>query len=169
MARTVDNLMKMFTSGSEANIRYMAFAEAADKEGQPNAAKIFRAIATAKMFHALSHFRATKYTETTAENLKQALKEETYDFKNAYPPMVQDAVNDDAFGLGVATAKNLQKKLCFGILLVGSFTFLSGGVEAFSDRHSSSSNKESLAPIACIRNNGPLLHDRIDSAFRSKP
>ena len=96
MARTVDNLMKMFTSGSEANIRYMAFAEAADKEGQPNAAKIFRAIATAKMFHALSHFRATKYTETTAENLKQAMEEETYDFKNAYPPMVQDAVNDDA-------------------------------------------------------------------------
>ena len=96
MARTVDNLMKMFSSGSESNIRYLAFAEAADKEGQPNAAKIFRAIATAKMFHALSHFRATKYTDTTAENLKQALEEETYDFKNAYPPMVQDAVNDDA-------------------------------------------------------------------------
>ena len=96
MARTVDNLMKMFSSGSESNIRYMAFAEAADKEGQPNAAKIFRAIATAKMFHALSHFRATQYTDTTAENLKQALEEETYDFKNAYPPMVQDAVNDDA-------------------------------------------------------------------------
>ena len=96
MARTVDNLMKMFTSGSESNIRYMAFAEAADKEGQPNAAKIFRAIATAKMFHALSHFRATKYTDTTAENLKQALEEESYDFKNAYPPMVQDAVKDDA-------------------------------------------------------------------------
>jgi len=96
MARTVDNLMKMFTSGSESNIRYMAFAEAADNEGHPNAAKIFRAVATAKMFHALSHFRATKYTDTTAENLKQALEEETYDFKNAYPPMVQDAVKDDA-------------------------------------------------------------------------
>ena len=96
MARTVDNLIKMFTSGSESNIRYMAFAEAADKEGQPNAAKIFRAIATAKMFHALSHFRATKYTDTTAENLKQALEEETYDLKNAYPPMVQDAVKDEA-------------------------------------------------------------------------
>jgi len=96
MARTVDNLMKMFTSGSESNIRYMAFAEAADKDGHPNAAKIFRAIAKAKMFHALSHFRAGKFTDTTAENLKQALEEEAYDFKNAYPPMVQDAVNDEA-------------------------------------------------------------------------
>ncbi len=96
MARTVDNLMKMFTSTSESYIRYIVFAEAADKEGHPNAAKIFRAVAKAKMFHALSHFRATNSTDTTAENLKQALEEETYDFKNAYPYMVQDAVKDDA-------------------------------------------------------------------------
>ena len=96
MARTVDNLMKMFTSMAESNIRYMVFAEAADKEGHPNAAKIFRAIATAKMFHALSHFRAANFTDTTTENLKQALEEETYDFKKAYPPMIQDAVTDDA-------------------------------------------------------------------------
>jgi rubrerythrin len=88
--------MKMFTSGSESNLRYMVFAEAADKEGHPNAAKIFRAVATAKMFHALSHFRATNFTDTTTENLKQALEEENYDYKNAYPPMVQDAVKDDA-------------------------------------------------------------------------
>ena len=96
MARTVDNLMKMFTSGSESDIRYRVFAEAADKEGHPNAAKIFRAVATAKMFHALSHFRAANFTDTTTENLKQALEEETYDYKNAYPSMVQDAVKDDA-------------------------------------------------------------------------
>ena len=32
MAKTADNLMKMFSSGSESNIRYLAFAEAADKE-----------------------------------------------------------------------------------------------------------------------------------------
>lgn len=96
MARTVDNLMKMFSSASESYIRYRAFSEAADKEGKPDAAKIFRAVATAKMFHALSHFRAANLTDSTAENLKLALEEETYDYKNAYPPMVQDAVKDDA-------------------------------------------------------------------------
>lgn len=96
MAKTVDNLMKMFTSGSESNVRYMAFAEAADKEGHPHVAKIFGAIATAKMFHALSHFRATNLVDTTMENLKQALEEEIYDYRNAYPSMVQDAVTDDA-------------------------------------------------------------------------
>jgi rubrerythrin len=96
MAKTVDNLMKMFSSCSESIIRYQVFAEAADKEGKPNAAKIFRAVATAKMFHALSHLRAAKVTDTTAENLNLALEEETYDYKNAYPPMVQDAVKDEA-------------------------------------------------------------------------
>ncbi len=96
MAKTVDNLMKMFTSGSESSMRYMVFAEAADKEGHPNAAKIFKAVATPKMSHALSHFRATNFVDTTTENLKQALEEETYDYKNAYPSMIQDAVTDDA-------------------------------------------------------------------------
>jgi rubrerythrin len=96
MSKTVDNLMKMFASGSESNVRYMAFAEAADKEGHSNAAKIFRAVAMAKMFHAVSHFRATNLVDTTMENLKQALEEEAYDYKNAYPPMVQDAVKDEA-------------------------------------------------------------------------
>ena len=96
MAKTKDNLTKMFTSGSESVIRYRVFAEAADKEGKPTAAKIFRAVATAKMFHALSHFRAANVTDTTAENLNLALEEETYDYKNAYPAMVQDAVKDEA-------------------------------------------------------------------------
>jgi rubrerythrin len=96
MAKTTDNLMKMFTSNAESYIRYRAFAEAADKEGKPHAATIFRAVATAKQFHALSHFRAANVAETTDENLKLALEEESYDFKRAYPPMVQDAVKDDA-------------------------------------------------------------------------
>jgi len=96
MPKTVDNLMKMFTSGSESHVRYMAFAEAADKEGHPNAAKILRGVATAKMFHALSHFRAANSVDSTMENLKQALEEETYDYKSAYPSMVQDAVAEEA-------------------------------------------------------------------------
>ena len=96
MARTVDNLMKMFSSGSESNIRYLAFAEAAGKEGHPGIAKIFRAVAKAKEFHALSHFRAAKKVDTTIENLKQAQEEESYDYKSACPAMVQDAKEEGA-------------------------------------------------------------------------
>jgi len=96
MAKTIDNLLNMFVSGAESTIRYLAFAEAAGKEGHPGAAKIFRAVAKAKMFHALSHFRAAKKVDTTIENLKQAREEETYDYKSACPPMVQDATAEGA-------------------------------------------------------------------------
>ena len=113
MAKTVDNLMKMFASGSESSIRYMVFAEAADKDGNPNAAKIFRAVAVAKKYHALSHFRATNLTDTTIENLKQALEEETYDYKNAYPSMVQDAVADEA----LAARHSLEYGMSIGPIL----------------------------------------------------
>jgi rubrerythrin len=96
MAKTVDNLMKMFASGSESCIRYLAFAETAVKEGHPGIAKIFRAVAKAKEFHALSHFRAAKKVDITIENLKQAREEESYDYKSACPPMVQDAKEEGA-------------------------------------------------------------------------
>jgi rubrerythrin len=96
MPKTVDNLMKMFSSGSESNIRYLAFAEAAGKEGYSGVAKIFKAVAKAKEFHALSHFRAAKLVDITLENLKQAREEESYDYKTACPEMVKDATEEGA-------------------------------------------------------------------------
>jgi len=96
MAKTIDNLLKMFSSGSESSIRYLAFADAADQEGYHGVSKIFKAVAKAKQFHSLSHYRATKMVDTTVENLKQAREEETYDYKSACPAMVQDAKTDGA-------------------------------------------------------------------------
>ena len=96
MPKTIDNLLKMFTSTSESYVRYMAFAEAADKEGHINAGKIFRAVAMSKLRHSLSHFRAANLLDKTAQNLKQALEEESYDFITAYPSMVQEAVKEEA-------------------------------------------------------------------------
>lgn len=96
MARTTDNLLKMFADGAEASVRYRAFAEAADREGHPGAAKIFRAVAAAKAVLAASHFRAANRVDRTAANLAQALEDETYDYRTGYPPLIQDAVADDA-------------------------------------------------------------------------
>lgn len=96
MAKTVDNLMKMFSDSAEAAVRCLAFAETADEEGFPAAAKAFRAVAKAKTFHALSHFKAANQVDATMENLKQAIEEESYDYKTAYPAMVKDAVEDEA-------------------------------------------------------------------------
>ena len=110
MPKTKDNLMKMFTNASESNARYTAFAETAEKERHSYTARIFRAVAMAKMFHALSHFRATNLLGTTMENLKQALEEEIYDYKSAYPSMVQDAVKEDA----IAARHSLEYGMSIG-------------------------------------------------------
>jgi rubrerythrin len=96
MAKTTDDLLKMFADAAESNIRYLAFGEAAERSGERGAAKLFRALARSKMFRALSHLRAAKAIDTTAENLRQAQEEETYDCKTAYPRMVQDAVAENA-------------------------------------------------------------------------
>ena len=49
--RTLDNLRAAFARESQANRRYLWFAELADVEGQPEAATRFRAIAEAETGH----------------------------------------------------------------------------------------------------------------------
>lgn len=95
MGKTSENLELSFAGESQACIRYLAFAERADKEGYVGAAKLFRAAAKAEMYHALSHFRALGAVAETIANLKTALEGETYEFKKMYPAMVQDAVAEN--------------------------------------------------------------------------
>jgi rubrerythrin len=95
MGKTAENLEHALAGESQACIRYLAFAEKADQEGYPGVARLFRALAKAEMFHALSHLRAMGVVQGTMENLKAGLEGETYEFKNMYPPMVQDAVSEN--------------------------------------------------------------------------
>ena len=52
MSKTQDNLMAAFAGESQANRKYLAFAQVADKEGLPQVAKLFRAAAAAETVHA---------------------------------------------------------------------------------------------------------------------
>ena len=94
MSKTKENLECAFAGESQASMRYSAFAEKADQEGFPGIARLFRAVAKAELFHALSHLRAWGVIEETMDNLKAALDVETNEFKKVYPPMIQDAVAD---------------------------------------------------------------------------
>jgi len=91
MSKTDKNLMDAFAGESQANRKYLAFADVADAEGQPGAAKVFRAAAAAETIHAHSHLRmAGKIGDTTA-NLKVAIEGETFEFTKMYPDMIADA------------------------------------------------------------------------------
>jgi rubrerythrin len=91
MSKTQENLQEAFAGESQANRKYLAFAKQADKEGYPQAAKLFRAAAAAETIHAHAHLRAMNGIGETLENLKAAIAGETFEFKEMYPAMIATA------------------------------------------------------------------------------
>jgi rubrerythrin len=89
--KTLKNLMAAFAGEAEANRKYTAYAKKAEKEGKLNAAKLFRAAADAETLHALKHFEVAGKIGSTAENLKDGVEGETYEYKEMYPPFVKQA------------------------------------------------------------------------------
>ena len=88
---TIDDLQEAFAGESQANRRYLAYAEQAEKDGLPGVAKLFRAVAAAETIHALAHLRAMDGVKGTAENLAEAMAGEKHEFTEMYPPMVERA------------------------------------------------------------------------------
>lgn len=91
MSKTEQNLWEAFAGESQANRKYLAFAEKADREGHAQAAKLFRAAAHAETVHAHAHLRAVKGIGDTVTNIKEAIAGETHEFKNMYPDMIKAA------------------------------------------------------------------------------
>jgi rubrerythrin len=88
---TTENLKEAFAGESQANRKYLAFAERAEKDGVPQVAKLFRAAAKAETVHALAHLRAMGGVKSTAENLDAAIAGEGFEFQEMYPGFVNQA------------------------------------------------------------------------------
>jgi rubrerythrin len=95
MSKSEQNLRDAFAGESQANRKYLAFAQKADKEGYSQAARLFRAAAAAETVHAHAHLRTLKGVGATADNLKEAIAGETHEFKSMYPAMIEDAKAED--------------------------------------------------------------------------
>jgi len=95
MSRTIENLKDAFAGESQANRRYLAFAEKAEKEGLMQAAKLFRAAAEAETIHALNHLRIMGEIKSTIENLDAAVSGETFEFKEMYPKYLSIAKQEE--------------------------------------------------------------------------
>ena len=94
MSKSEQDLRDAFAGESQANRKYLAFAKKADQEGYAQVAKLFRAAAEAETVHAHAHLRVLKRINSTAENLKEAVAGETYEFKNMYPDMIETAKSE---------------------------------------------------------------------------
>jgi rubrerythrin len=95
MSKTFDDLQAAFSGESQANRKYLAYAEKADKDGYPQAAKLFRAAAAAETVHAHNHFRAMGAVRSTEENLKDAISGENYEVVTMYPDFLADALEEN--------------------------------------------------------------------------
>ena len=82
---TEGNLKAAFAGESQAHMRYLAFADKAEREGFPNVARLFRAISFAEQAHATSHLRTLGGIGGTVENLTEAIGGETYEVDEMYP------------------------------------------------------------------------------------
>jgi rubrerythrin len=95
MTKTNENLKSAFAGESQANRRYLAFAQKAEEEGFAQAAKLFRAAAEAETIHALNHLRITDEVQSTLDNLNAAVSGETFEFTKMYPQYIEEAKREE--------------------------------------------------------------------------
>ena len=99
-SKTEKHLKDAFAGESQANRRYLYFANKADIEGYADVASLFRSTAEGETGHAHGHL---EYLEqcgdpatglpfgSTMNNLKTAVAGETHEYTDMYPGMTKDA------------------------------------------------------------------------------
>jgi len=87
----MENLETAFAGESQANRKYLFFAEKADKEGQPQIARLFRAAAESETVHARNHLNSMGGIGSTKDNLQAAVEGEHYEFTQMYPGFIEQA------------------------------------------------------------------------------
>ncbi len=92
--QTKKNLQEAFAGESQANRRYLAFAEKAAQEGFPNIAKLFRVVAESETIHASNHLRAMGVVKSTKANAEAALEGEMDEINDMYPMFMDQAQRD---------------------------------------------------------------------------
>jgi len=103
--KTIENLKAAYNGESTASAKYAAFAEKARAEGLDTVAVMFLATSKAEAIHAANHLKVLeKLGEkiagpqigainvlSTAENLTDAMKGETYELTTMYPEFIAAA------------------------------------------------------------------------------
>ena len=104
-SKTEGNLKAAFAGESQANRRYLYFANKADVEGQNDVAALFRSTAEGETGHAHGHldYLAESGDPATGlpigpsrSNLKAAVAGETHEYTDMYPGMAKTA-RDEGF------------------------------------------------------------------------
>ena len=104
-SKTEENLKAALAGESQANRRYLYFANKADIEGQNDVAALFRSTAEGETGHAHGHLEYLEQVGDPATglpigssrlNLKAAVAGETHEYTDMYPGMAKSA-RDEGF------------------------------------------------------------------------
>src|SRR6266436_6489680 len=99
-SKTEKNLKDAFAGESQANRRYLYFAQKADVEGYNDVSAVFRSTAEGETGHAHGHLEFLEETGdpatgkpigSTSNNLKAAIAGETHEYTDMYPGMARTA------------------------------------------------------------------------------
>ena len=99
-SKTEQNLKDAFAGESQANRRYLYFAQKADIEGYNDVAAVFRSTAEGETGHAHGHLEYLEESGdpatglpigATSDNLKAAIAGETHEYTDMYPGMAKTA------------------------------------------------------------------------------
>ena len=82
---TEQNLRDAFSGESQAHMKYQIYSAVAEKEGYPNVAKLFKAIAYAELVHARNHLKELGGINDSVANLQDAYNGETFEIEEMYP------------------------------------------------------------------------------------
>jgi rubrerythrin len=92
---TKANLSAAFAGESQAHLKYMVFADLAEREGFANIARLFRAASFSEQMHATAHLRALGGANASASNLDAALTGENFEIAEMYPTYIAVAKEQD--------------------------------------------------------------------------
>ena len=105
-SKTEESLKAAFAGESQANRRYLYFAQKADVEGYNDVAAVFRSTAEGETGHAHGHLEYLEVSGDpatglpfggTKDNLKSAIAGETHEYSDMYPGMAKTA-REEGFG-----------------------------------------------------------------------
>jgi len=116
MSNTHENLESAFAGESQANRKYLFFAEKAEGEGHPQIARLFRATAEAETVHARNHLRVMDGIGATRDNLDEAISGEGHEFQEMYPGFIEQAKAEKNEKAEISfTHANAVEKIHYGL------------------------------------------------------
>ena len=125
---TEKNLKDAFAGESQAHMKYMVFADRAEREGLANIARLFRAASFSEQIHAGNHLKTLGVGQTAA-NLEVAFGGETYEITTMYPEFMQTAEQDEEKRARQSMSDAMEAEKVHAALYARAKTAVAGGAD----------------------------------------